>query len=168
MDISLITEQKNLAGLIIKKAREKNKRLAIAESCTGGMISSILTSIPGASDVFDQGLVTYSNKSKIIMLGVKESSIKNFGAVSKEVAIEMVEGLLLDTDLNIALSISGVAGPGSLSYNKPAGLVWIAYGNQKKTIKTLKLNLGNIGRDLVRQKSCIEALNLLLKSLDNY
>lgn len=166
MDLSLINHQKNLAKSLVQKALEGDKKLAIAESCTGGMISSILTSIPGASNVFEQGLVTYSNRSKVDLLGVKETTLKSHGAVSKEVVEEMIKGLFCTSFANVALSISGVAGPGSLSTTKPEGLVWIGYGLRNNIIYTSKLNLGAIGRDYVRQKSTIEALSLLLKLLN--
>ena len=158
-------QQTKLAKKIIKEASLKNERLAVGESCTGGIISSLLTSVPGSSKVFDQGLVTYSNKAKIDLLGVNQDTIKKNGAVSKQVVEEMVNGLFRISEATFALSISGVAGPGSLSAQKPEGLVWIAYGHKFGTIKTSVINFEPLGRDYVRQKSSIAALNFLLELL---
>jgi len=166
MVLSLISEQKYLSKLLVQKAIDTSKKIAIAESCTGGMISSALTSIPRSSEIFDQGLVTYSNKSKVDLLKVKKSTLSIHGAVSKEVVEEMVKGLFEISVADLALSISGVAGPGSLSTTKPEGLVWIGYGLRNQIIHTSKLDVKPIGRDYVRGKSTIEALNLLLESLE--
>ena len=166
MVLSLISKQKYLSKLLVQKAIGTSKKIAIAESCTGGMISSALTSIPGSSEIFDQGLVTYSNKSKVDLLKVKKSTLRIHGAVSKEVVEEMVQGLFKISVADLALSISGVAGPGSISITKPEGLVWIGYGLRNQIIHTSKLDVKPIGRDYVRGKSTIEALNLLLESLE--
>ena len=167
MGLSFIAKQKELGEQLVQKALRKNRMLAVGESCTGGIISSIITSVPGSSKVFDQGLVTYSNKAKIDLLGVKESTLKNQGAVSKEVVIEMVSGLFRISQANIALSISGVAGPGNLNSQKPEGLIWIAYGFKGSMINTQMLKISPLGRDHVRQKGSEEALKLLLKLLEN-
>ena len=167
MALSFIAKQKELGELLVRKALKQNRMLVIGESCTGGIISSIITSIPGSSKVFDQGLVTYSNKAKIDLLGVQESTLKNQGAVSKEVVTEMVSGLFRISQANIALSISGVAGPGNLNSQKPEGLIWIAYGLKGRMINTSMLRIDPLGRDYVRQKSSVEALKLLLKLLEN-
>ena len=167
MDLSFIAKQKELGEQLVQKALKKNWMLVIGESCTGGIISSIITSVPGSSKVFDQGLVTYSNKAKIDLLGVKETTLINQGAVSKEVVIEMVSGLFRISQANIALSISGVAGPGNLNSQKPEGLIWIAYGLKGSIINTQMLRINPLGRDHVRQKSSVEALKLLLKLLEN-
>ncbi len=166
MGLSLISEQKKLGKLLVETASKKSKKIAIAESCTGGLISSIVTSVPGSSKIFDQGLVTYSNKSKINLLGVQQTTLDSYGAVSKEVVEEMVRGLFKISDANLALSISGVAGPGNFSKQKPEGLVWIGYGLDSGILNTIKLNLPPNGRDYVRQKSSIESLKLLLQLLD--
>ena len=98
--------------------------LATAESCTGGMIASALTDIAGSSPVFDRGFVTYSNAAKIAMLGVSAETLKRHGAVSQETALEMAAGALLHSDAHIAVSVTGIAGPGGGSPEKPVGLVW--------------------------------------------
>ena len=166
MDLSSVkTQQKQLAEIVIKEAIAKKERLAIGESCTGGIISSLLTSVPGSSKAFDQGLVTYSNHAKINLLGVSQASIRDNGAVSQKVVEEMVNGIFRISDATLALSISGVAGPGSLNPEKPEGLVWIAYGYKVGNIKTSVINFKPLGRDYVRQKSSMAALNFLMELL---
>ena len=167
MDLSsLKIQQKKLAEIVIKEATARKERLAIGESCTGGIISSLLTSIPGSSKVFDQGLVTYSNNAKINLLGVNEATIRDNGAVSQKVVEEMVNGLFQISEATLALSISGVAGPGNLNSGKPEGLVWMAYGYKVGTIKTSVINFKPLGRDYVRQKSSLAALNFLIELLN--
>ena len=166
MDLSSVkTQQKQLAEMVIQEATARKERLAIGESCTGGIISSLLTSVPGSSKAFDQGLVTYSNNAKINLLGVSQASIREFGAVSQKVVEEMVNGIFRISDATLALSISGVAGPGSLNPEKPEGLVWIAYGYKAGNIKTSVINFKPLGRDYVRQKSSMAALNFLMELL---
>ena len=151
-----------LARQLIDKCRENNYKLAVAESCTGGLISSVITSIPGSSDIFDCGFITYSNNSKKKILNVSENHLNLFGAVSEEVVVEMINGLRKKTDSDIFLAISGIAGPGGGTINKPEGLVWLSYALKNNIVKTSKLEFGPIGRDLVRKKSTIHSLNLLL------
>ena len=107
---------------LLEICRERNLKIATAESCTGGMVAALLTDIPGSSDVFERGYVTYSNKAKRDMLGVSSETLARFGAVSKEVAREMAEGALQRSGANLAVSITGVAGPGR-SESKPEGRV---------------------------------------------
>ena len=163
--LSIKIQQKKLAAMVIKEATVRKERLAIGESCTGGIISSLLTSVPGSSKAFDQGLVTYSNNAKIKLLGVSQASIRDNGAVSQKVVEEMVNGLFRVSEATLALSISGVAGPGSLNPEKPEGLVWIAYGYKVGAIKTSVINFEPLGRDYVRQKSSMAALNFLMELL---
>ena len=154
-----------LASEIINKCRSKKFKISVAESCTGGLISSIITSIPGSSDVFECGFITYSNSSKRKFLNVSQNTLNLYGAVSKEVVIEMVNGLKLHTQSDILLAISGIAGPGGGSTDKPEGLVWISYGLKNNNIKTVKQKFGPIGRELVREKSSIESLKYLISLL---
>ena len=154
-----------LAKQLIDKCRENNYKLAVAESCTGGLISSVITSIPGSSDIFDCGFITYSNNSKKKILNVSENHLNLFGAVSEEVVVEMINGLRKKTDSDIFLAISGIAGPGGGTINKPEGLVWLSYALKNNIVKTSKLEFGPIGRDLVREKSTIQSLKLLLSLL---
>ena len=150
-----------LAEELIKKCRVNKYKLAIAESCTGGLISSLITSVPGSSDVFECSFITYSNSSKMKFLKVSSDTLNLFGAVSEEVVIEMINGLRVKTNSEILLAISGIAGPGGGSNDKPEGLIWISYALKNQLVKTSKLNLGPIGRELVREKSTIHSLKYL-------
>ena len=154
-----------LASEIINKCRSKKFKISVAESCTGGLISSIITSIPGSSDVFECGFITYSNNSKRKLLNVSQNTLSLYGAVSEEVVIEMISGLKLQTQSDILLAISGIAGPGGGTKDKPEGLVWISYAFKNNNIKTAKQKYGPIGRKLVREKSSIESLKYLLSLL---
>ena len=154
-----------LASEIINKCRSKKLKISVAESCTGGLISSIITSIPGSSDVFECGFITYSNNSKRKLLNVSQNTLSLYGAVSEEVVIEMINGLKLRTQSDILLAISGIAGPGGGSKDKPEGLVWISYVLKNNNIKTAKRKFGPIGRELVREKSSIVSLKYLLSVL---
>ena len=156
-----------LAKQLINKCREKNYKLAIAESCTGGLISSAITSIPGSSDIFECSFITYSNRSKKKILNVSENNLNLFGAVSKEVVIDMINGLRKNTNSDILLAISGIAGPGGGTINKPEGLVWVSYALKNQVLKTSKLEFGPIGRDLVREKSTKQSLKFLLSLFEN-
>ena len=159
MNMFIVNE---LAKQLINKCRAKNYKLALAESCTGGLISSVITSIPGSSDIFECSFITYSNRSKKKILNVSENKLNLFGAVSKEVVIDMIHGLRENTNSDILLAISGIAGPGGGTINKPEGLVWVSYALKNKVLKTSKLEFGPIGRDLVREKSTKQSLMFLL------
>tara|TARA_B100000927_G_C16328676_1_gene414397 strand:+ start:144 stop:641 length:498 start_codon:yes stop_codon:yes gene_type:complete len=154
-----------LASEIINKCRSKKFKISVAESCTGGLISSIITSIPGSSDVFECGFITYSNNSKRKLLNVSQNTLSLYGAVSEEVVIEMISGLKLRTQSDILLAISGIAGPGGGTKDKPEGLVWISYAIKNNNIKTAMQKYGPIGRKQVRVKSSIESLKYLLSLL---
>ncbi len=162
MDLNNSLNLYKLSSKIIDKCRSKKLKISIAESCTGGLISSIITSVPGSSDVFECGFVTYSNYSKRKFLNVSQSTLNLFGAVSEEVVIEMINGLKLHTHSDILLAISGIAGPGGGAKDKPEGLVWISYAIKNMKPQTSKQNFGSIGRELVRKKSSIVALKYLL------
>lgn len=115
---------------LIDSCHTAGLKLALAESCTGGLIAGCITSVSGASSVFDRGFVTYSNEAKMEMLGVEPHIIKNHGAVSEPVAVAMAEGAIKNSVANIALSITGIAGPGGGSDEKPVGLVYIAVARE--------------------------------------
>ena len=151
-----------LAKQLINKCKAKNYKLAIAESCTGGLISSVITSVAGSSDVFECSFITYSNRSKKKILNVSDNNLNLYGAVSEEIVIDMIKGLRKKTRSDILLAISGIAGPGGGTINKPEGLVWVSYALKNNVIKTSKLEFGPIGRDLVREKSTIQSLKFLL------
>lgn len=121
------------AQQLLNLCRKKGVKLATAESCTGGKIIATLTEIPGSSDVVDRGFITYSNQSKIEMLGVPASLIKTKGAVSKEVAIAMAKGAIKNSNADIAIAVTGIAGPTGASKNKPVGLVHMAIATRTTT-----------------------------------
>lgn len=149
---------------VVGKILCKNKlTISTAESCTGGMVAETIISFPGISEVFKEGVITYSNEAKIKRIGVKEETLKEFGAVSEETAKEMVEGVAKLANSNIAISTTGIAGPGGGTEEKPVGLVYIGiYINGETIIGKFNLN-GN--RDAVRRKATMNALNMLRKEL---
>lgn len=137
---------------------------ATAESCTGGLIAGVLTSVPGSSAVFDRGFVTYSNASKVEMLGVSAKTLGDHGAVSQATAIEMAQGARKAAGVVISVAVTGVAGPGGGTATKPVGLVHLACAHGAGVI-TAELNLGDIGRDEVRNQTVRSALRLLSEAL---
>ena len=140
---------------------KKKFRIALAESCTGGLVCQHLTNIPGSSVWFDRGFVTYSNESKIELLKVSQDTLLKFGAVSKEVASEMALGALNESHAQIALSITGIAGPSGGSIEKPVGTVFFAFAHQNKIIfNASKVFPGS--RENIRESSCLFALNQVL------
>lgn len=153
----------NLAQEIIEKASRSGKMIATAESCTGGMVSAALTDIPGSSAVVERGFVTYTNVAKIEMLGVKQGTLEAHGAVSEEVAAEMAQGALNASHAQIAVSITGIAGPGG-SDHKPEGRVCfgLADGN---AVRTETIEFGPLGRESVRIGARDHALKLILSAL---
>jgi nicotinamide-nucleotide amidase len=141
--------------------RENDLKIATAESCTGGLVAALLTAIAGASDVFDRGFVTYSNDAKREMLGVRPETLSAQGAVSRATAREMAEGALRRSAADIAVSVTGVAGPGGGSAEKPVGLVHFACARRDGRIAAAERQFGDIGRDAVRLASVAEALKML-------
>ena len=157
--------QKELLQDIFQRCIDKNLTIITMESCTGGLISSAITDTPGSSKVFDRGLITYSNESKVELLGVSKVNIDTHGAVSREVVTEMATNLIKSVKSlkKISIATTGVAGPGK-SEHKPVGLVWLAsYRYDKLIIK--KLNFGILSRHEIRQKTVFESLKLLQESL---
>lgn len=153
-----------LAAEIIATATSRSVKIATAESCTGGLIAGVLTEIAGSSAVVDRGFVTYSDEAKTEMLGVSAQLVSRVGAVSKEVAIAMVEGALSHSDADLAVSVTGIAGPGGGSKDKPVGLVH--FGAMRRGTRPIHAEhlFGDIGRSQVRLATVREAL-LMLKSL---
>ena len=154
----------NIAKEIIELANLNKAVIASAESCTGGMLSSAITEIPGSSVIFECGFVTYSNISKMELLSVKENTLNFYGAVSEEVAGEMAIGAINNSKANLAISITGIAGPGG-SNTKPEGMVCfsIAFENETKLTETKKW--GALGRNIIRQKATLHGLRLLSRTL---
>jgi len=143
--------------------RKKHLKIATAESCTGGMIATLLTDIAGSSDVFERGFVTYSNDSKIEMLGVDAALIAKHGAVSPEVAEAMARGAIKRSKADLAVAVTGVAGPGGGTKQKPVGLVYIATASKAHPDVIVIKNNFKGNRDAVRQKSADKALTVLKK-----
>lgn len=146
---------------LLDLCRSKKLTVATAESCTGGLVAAALTAIAGSSDVVDRGFVTYSNAAKHSMLGVPEDTLDRFGAVSEETARAMATGALAHAPADLAVSITGVAGPGGGSKAKPVGLVHFAAAARSGTVLHRRVEFGDIGRDVVRERSVLAALAML-------
>ena len=155
----------DLAAQVLDLAREQDVKLAMAESCTGGLVSAALTEIAGSSSVVDRGFVTYSNEAKSELLGVPMILIGTHGAVSEDVARAMAEGALARSHAQLAVSITGVAGPGGGSDAKPVGLVWFALAGAGRVTQTLEQRFGDVGRSKVRALSVETALTLFRDAL---
>ena len=153
------------AAKIIDALRVKSWNIATAESCTGGMVAAAITDVAGSSDVFDRGFVTYSNSAKSEMLGVVASLIERHGAVSSQVAKAMAEGALLFSKAQISIAITGVAGPGGGSAEKPVGLVHFATAAYGLPTVHSEMRFGDIGRSDVRARARDFALQLVLDQL---
>ena len=147
---------------IISLIKRKKMKLAIAESCTGGMLSSAITSVSGSSKVFTMGLVTYSNQAKTSILKVPQKIIKKYGAVNVQCCLAMVNNLRKISKSKVCVSITGIAGPRGGSKQKPVGLVYIGIRVGKKVIVN-KCNFKNKGRAYIQRQTVKKALNLLLK-----
>lgn len=145
---------------LLDLARQRAIRIATAESCTGGMVAAALTDIPGSSDVVDRGFVTYSNGAKIDMLGVSEQTLKAHGAVSEQVAQEMADGALQHAHAHLAVSITGIAGPGGSEF-KPEGRVCFGLARAGRDTTTETVEFGALGREHVRNAARDHALSLL-------
>ena len=137
--------------------------IATAESCTGGLICGALTAVPGSSEAVYGGFVTYANEAKIGMIGVPYALLKQYGAVSKEVAIAMAEGALGTAGTHLAIAVTGVAGPGGGTADKPVGLVHFALATEDETIHVRKL-FTDLDRDGVRHATVLQALGMVLKA----
>jgi nicotinamide-nucleotide amidase len=149
------------AATLLDLLRARELKLATAESCTGGLIAAILTEVPGSSDVFERGFVTYSNEAKTEMLGVPAALIKEHGAVSEEVARAMAEGALRNSRADIAVSVTGVAGPDGGSAEKPVGLVHLAAARRGREPIHREKRFGDLGRRGVRFASVVEAFAMM-------
>lgn len=152
-----------LAAMVVRDFGEEGMTVATAESCTGGLIGAAITSVAGSSDVFSGGFITYSNEMKKEFLNVDPSIIEDHGAVSAECASQMAMGALAKADVNAAVAVTGIAGPGGGSETKPVGLVYIAVASsQEEGAFVESFEFGNIGRDAVRRETIKEALEMLL------
>ena len=154
----------SLAKAVLDEARAKDLRVVTAESCTGGLIAGLLTEIPGSSDVLERGFVVYSNRAKQDLLGVAGELIADHGAVSEEVARAMAQGAAAHSDAQLAVSVTGIAGPGGGTAAKPVGLVHVAVCRDGKVLHE-EHRFGDLGRTEIRTKSVEAALNLLRRLL---
>jgi len=149
------------ARRIIAEFSARGMMVATAESCTGGLIAGALTEISGSSAVVDRGFVTYTNEAKMDLLGVKSTTLAAFGAVSKETALQMVQGALFRSRANLAVAVTGIAGPGGGSAEKPVGLVHLAARSREGAILHREMRYGDIGRTDIRLATIRTAFELL-------
>ena len=150
------------APTLIKKLTASNQTLSTVESCTGGLLFGYLTAVPGASAVLDRGFITYSNKAKQEMVGVKADTLEAYGAVSQQTAEEMAKGGCQTARTDLSISLTGIAGPSGGTHEKPVGLVWIsAYRTDGVQQTERHLFIGN--RQKIRIAACTQAISLLLR-----
>ena len=154
-------ELRAAARRVLDLCRARGWRVATAESCTGGLVAAMLTEIAGSSAVVDCGFVTYSNAAKAAMLGVPAATLKRHGAVSAQVAAAMAAGALKRSQADLSVAITGIAGPGGGSKEKPVGLVHFAAASRSGERLARRRRYGKIGRRRVRERSVAEALELL-------
>ena len=154
----------DLSLKIVRILTKKKLTVSLAESCTGGLLASSITSISGSSKVFSMGLVTYSNNAKIKLLGVPRKTISNFGAVSYETCLSMVKNLSKISKSNISISITGVAGPNGGTKGKPVGLVFIGLKKGRKTI-IKKNSFKNKGRIYIQKATVKKVLRMILNNI---
>ena len=153
-----------LARKVGERLKAAGEQLVTAESCTGGWVAQAVTAIAGSSDWFERGFVTYSNASKEELLGVRAATLERHGAVSEETAREMAQGALARSNGSLALAVTGIAGPGGGSPDKPVGTVCFAWGRGKKVRTETRHFSGD--RDSVRRQSVLHALEGVLRALD--
>ena len=157
-------DDEELAQVVADRLMEQGLTLSSAESCTGGMFASTMTDIPGISQCFDRGLVTYSNQAKMEELGVSAGTLEKFGAISVETALEMVEGLKRVSGSDVCISVTGIAGPGGGSEEKPVGLVYIGFSyGDKKICK--KIQMRNVNRSWNRHYTLLCMLNVIYRNI---
>jgi len=163
MNESMLEKAKKL----LDAAREKKLKIATAESCTGGLVAAALTEIPGASDVFERGFVTYSNEAKADLLDVPEAVLAESGAVSERTVETMALGALNNSRAQLTLAVSGVAGPDGGTAAKPVGTVYFAVAREQRPVKIVRKNFAShLSRAEIRQKSAEFGLTLLLEAID--
>lgn len=153
-----------MAGRIVAQFAGRGLTVATAESCTGGLIVGALTEISGSSAVVDRGFVTYSNQAKIDLLGVRPETLERHGAVSRQTAVEMVEGALSRSGCSVAVAVTGIAGPGGGSDEKPVGLVHLAAGSRNGVPLHREMRYGEIGRSAIRLATVRTALEMLIEA----
>ncbi|MEJ2375171.1 MAG: CinA family protein [Pseudolabrys sp.] len=154
-------ETNEAASAVLDACRARGLKVATAESCTGGLVAAALTEIAGSSEVVDRGFVTYSNEAKQQMLGVASETLRDTGAVSRQTAQEMARGAIAHSDAQVSVAITGIAGPGGGSADKPVGLVHFAAASRSGALTHREMRYGDIGRSAVREKSVKQALAIL-------
>lgn len=159
----LTSELITLANQLGQCLLTNKAQIATAESCTGGLVAAALTEIPGSSAWFERGFVTYSNSAKMELLGVAADTLEAFGAVSQETAEAMVQGVLAHSHADLALAITGIAGPGGGTAAKPVGTVYIAWANQQGRLAYERFSFSG-DRQQVRQQAASHALSYLIKT----
>lgn len=152
-------EDETLQDVVVKKAKEKGLKIATVESCTGGLLAGTIVDVSGASDCFDEGFVTYSNEAKMRAVGVSKLTLDEYGAVSKECAMEMAKGAAINAKADIAVSTTGIAGPTGGTKDTPVGRVYIGVYAKGKT-KAFEYNFSGT-REIIRKRSVVSALNIL-------
>lgn len=155
------SELLELAQALSQKLLEAQAKIAVAESCTGGLIATAITEIPGSSEWFDRGFVTYSNEAKVEMLGVSPETLAHYGAVSAQTAQEMARGVLNHSVADFSVAVTGIAGPGGGSVEKPVGTVFVAWQQKDRDCICKKLNL-NGDRHSIRLQTAKSALRYYL------
>ena len=155
----------DLANALLQACQQRGIMLATAESCTGGMIIAALTDIAGSSAVVDRGLITYSNEAKMEMLGVSAATLQAHGAVSRETVLEMAAGALTRSRAGLALAVTGIAGPGGGSPEKPVGLVWFGVALRGGPVAAELNMFADNGRDFIRRETVRHALEIGLRAL---
>ena len=152
-----------LAREVVALCVEKNVMVATAESCTGGLVAGCITEIPGASQVLERGFITYSDQAKTEMLGVMPITLRQYGAVSKDAALEMAHGAMSRSEAGISVSVTGIAGPDGGSTGKPVGLVHFGGRHYKGAMIHREMNFGEIGRHNIRMKAVETALEMIIE-----
>jgi nicotinamide-nucleotide amidase len=152
----------DLAAVVLEKCRSLGLKLAVAESCTGGMLGERITNIPGSSDVFLGGVIAYHNDIKKSELGVREEDLQRYGAVSEQVALQMASGIREKTGADVGVSVTGIAGPGGATPDKPVGLIWISVHTGEA--KARRFHVGG-DRAEIRQRAAQAALEMVRRAL---
>ena len=164
MSQSLLSEIFSLSAELVETSRAQGKTIATAESCTGGLIGAAITATPGSSSIFYGGIIAYHNAVKIGQLGVKPETIETYGAVSQRVAEEMALGCRTRLNVDAVISVTGIAGPGGGSIEKPVGTVWIGLATHN-SVSAKIYNFSDMSRNKVRDFTCLEALKTLIDAV---
>jgi nicotinamide-nucleotide amidase len=164
----LSTDAMGMAAKLLDACADRGIMLATAESCTGGLIAGCLTAIAGSSRVVDRGFVTYSYAAKNEILGVDANLVARTGAVDADVATAMAEGAVARSNADLTVAVTGIAGPGGGSPDKPVGLVYLATARRDGGSETWRMTYGDLGRDGIRAATVMTALEMLAKRVENW